>query len=68
MNSKDLILLKKTAAKISLDRGGINLSEYNLIMKKIEEVEQEMEYAQKLKQYKINEAKQRIISRNIVST
>lgn len=67
MNNKDLIILKKTAARISLDNGGISLDEYKLIMEKIREVEEELEYEKKLVEFKINETKQKIIKNKFLS-
>ena len=49
--------LTKIIARASLDRGSITLEKYNSIMKQLNELEEEQKYEEKLKDYRVQEAK-----------
>jgi hypothetical protein len=57
MDPKENLYLKRTIARAALDKGTINQSQYDRIISEISQLEEEMNYEEKLKEYRINEAK-----------
>lgn len=58
--------LTKTIARASLEKGSITLEQYNSFMKKLNEEEEELKYEEKLKDYRMQEAKKQY-SKKLVS-
>ena len=67
MHNKDNILLQKAAARAALDKGSLRYDQYQRILKKLNEVEEEINYEKKLREFKMNEAKSKILKDGLLS-
>ncbi|MES1040618.1 hypothetical protein [Peribacillus simplex] len=57
INEHESIKFKKTVTKAALNKGAINEDQYELIMQDLKELEEIQKYEEKLKEYRIKEAK-----------
>lgn len=55
---KENLQIKKSIARVALDKGTINKSHYDRIISELSQLEEKLKYEEKLKEYRINEAKE----------
>jgi alcohol dehydrogenase class IV len=67
MHNKDELLLQKAAARVALDKGSLRLDQYKKIINKVTEIEEQISYEKKLRDYKMDEAKNKILKNSLLS-
>lgn len=63
MDRLDAIVLQRTAARAALDKGNIKYSQYQQIIRDLNDREESLHYQNKLRSYKMDEAKNTILKK-----
>ncbi|WP_141432398.1 hypothetical protein [Bacillus sp. 03113] len=64
---KDKVFLQKVAARTALEKGNISHEQYKLLMQRIENIEEEINYENKLRNYKMDEAKRKLLKKRLTT-